>query len=215
MSRFPAGLRRGSSEVNVRAIIVATWLSLTWTVGAAQTLEVGGGIARGCLGSEGSACGAGSRPMLAAHATWWLTDRTDIGLRVAHVGPPDYRFETVYPVVIRGTVTDRSRDFASVLVVHHFTRATTVRPMLGIGSGWIAHSQRVACEPPGCRQVPGAPREGEHREWMVDAIILAGLSGTVEDRWVWRGGWLSHRFANEENSTSEFFVALGYRFGRR
>jgi hypothetical protein len=208
-------LRTGFSEVTVRAIIFATWLSLASTVGAAQTVEVGGSIARGCLGIEGSACGAGSRPMLAAHATWWLTDRTDVGLRVAQVGPPDYRFETAFPVAIRGTVTDRSRQFVSALVVHHFTRATTVRPMLGLGSGWIAHSQRVTCEPPGCDQVPGAPREGEHRDLMVDAIVLAGLSSTIKDRWVWRGGWLSHRFANEENSTSEFFVALGYRFGRR
>jgi hypothetical protein len=199
----------------MRPIIFATWLSLVWTAGAAQTLEVGAGVARGCLGSDGSACGSGTPPMVAAHATWWLTDRTDIGLRVAHVEPPAYRFQTVYPVVVHGTVTDRSQRFLSVLVVHHFTRATTVRPMLGVGSGWIVHSEHVACEPPGCTQVPGAPREGDHRDGMVDAIVLAGLSGTVRDRWVWRGGWLSHRFANDENSTSEFFVALGYRFGRR
>jgi hypothetical protein len=50
---------------------------------------------------------------------------------------------------------------------------------------------------------------------LVDAIVLAGLSGTIRDRWVWRGGWLSHRFANDENSTAECFVALGCRFGRR
>jgi hypothetical protein len=199
----------------VRAIIFATWLSLAWAAGEAQTLEVGGSLARGCLGSDGSVCGSGARPMVAAHAAWWLTDRTDVVLRVARVGPPGYRFETVYPAVVRGMVTDRSRDFVSVLLVHHFTRATTVRPMLGVGSGWIVHRQRVACEPPGCAQVPGAPREGRHRESMVDLIVVAGLSGTVNDRWVWRGGWLSHRFANDENSTSELFVALGYRFGRR
>jgi hypothetical protein len=208
-------LRSGLSEVDVRAIFFATWLTLVPTIAAAQPLEAGGSIARGCLGSDGSICGSGSRPMVAGHVTWWLTDRTDLGLRVAHVGPPDYRFETVFPVVIRGAVTDRSRRFVSVLLVHHFTRATTVRPVLGLGSGWIVRSEQVACEPPGCGQAAGLPREGRHHDRMVDVIAVAGLSGTVKDRWVWRGGWLSHRFGNDENSTSEFFVALGYRLGRR
>jgi hypothetical protein len=153
--------------------------------------------------------------MLAAHAAWWLTDRTDVGLRVAQMGLPDYRFETVFPVPVRGTVTDRSRRFVSVLVTHHFTRATSLRPMLGFGSGWVVHSQQVACELPGCGQFPGATRAGDHRSGMVDVIVLAGLSGTVKDRWLWRGGWLAHRFGNDHNSTSEFFVGLGYRLGRR
>jgi hypothetical protein len=208
-------LRTGLSEVIVRAIIFATWLSVAWAPAAAQTIEVGGSVGRGCLGSDGSLCGSGARPMIAAHTTWWLTDRTDVGLRAAYVGLPEHGFETVFPVAIRGTVTDRSRQFVSLLVAHHFTRATALRPMLGLGSGWIVHSEQVACEPPGCGQLPGAPREGEHRGRLVDVIVLAGLSGEVKDRWVWRGGWLSHRFGNDENSTSEFFVALGYRLGRR
>jgi hypothetical protein len=199
----------------VRALIIATWLSLTGAAAAAQTFDVGGSLARGCVGSDGSACGSGAHPVLAAHAAWWLTERTDIGLRVSHMGLPDYGFETVFPVPVRGTVTDRSRRFVSLVVARHFTRATSVRPMLGFGSGWILHSRQVACEPPGCGEFPGATRAGDHRSRMVDVIVLAGLSGTVKERWVWRGGWLSHRFANDENSTSELFVALGYRLGRR
>ena len=199
----------------MRALILATWLGLIATTGSAQTLEVGGSLAAGCLGSDGSACGSGTHPMPAAHAAFWLTDRTDIWLRLAHVGQPDYGFETVFPIPTRGRVTDRSRQFLSALVVHHFGRAPAVRPMLGAGSGWIAGRQRVTCEPPGCGRQPGAPREGRFREGMADVILLAGLSGSVGDRWVWRGGWLSHRFANDENSASELFVALGYRLGRR
>jgi hypothetical protein len=31
---------------------------------------------------------------------------------------------------------------------------------------------------------------------------------------VWRGGWQSHRFGNDENSAQQFFAGAGYRFGR-
>jgi hypothetical protein len=48
---------------------------------------------------------------------------------------------------------------------------------------------------------------------MTDVILLAGLAGPIGDRWTWRSGCLSHRFANDHHSTIELFAGLGYRFG--
>ena len=75
-------------------------------------------------------------------------------------------------------------------------------------------ASRTSCQPAGCQAVlRSGPLLGQYRTWDVDAIFVVGLSGAVGDRWVWRGGWQSHRFGNDENSTQQFFVGAGYRFG--
>jgi hypothetical protein len=198
----------------VRIVLLAAAFSFTSSLSAAQVAEVGGTISAGCVGSDGSGCGGGTHPMVGAHAAWWMTERIELSLRVAAHPLPDYSFETVFPTPVRGQVTDRRHDFVSVQFARHFGRADAVRPMLGFGSGWFGRAQRITCEPE-CDGRAGLPVGGDHRQWMVDVIVLAGLSGVVKDRWVWRGGWLAHRFANDENSTMEWFVGLGYRFGTR
>ena len=198
----------------MRIMVLAAALSLASSLCAAQVVEIGGTVSAGCVGSDGSGCGGGTHPMVSGHAAWWATDRIELTLRVSRHPLPDYDFETVYPTPVRGRVTRRAHDFVSVLFTRHFGRANAVRPMVGLGSGWYGRAQRLTCEP-GCSGGAGLPTAGDHREWMVDAIVLAGLSGVVKDRWVWRGGWLAHRFANDQNSTMEWFAGLGYRFGAR
>jgi hypothetical protein len=198
----------------MRIMVLVATMSLTASLCTAQVVEVGGTISAGCVGSDGSGCGGGTYPMVAGHAGWWATERIELSLRVTRHRLPDYGFETVFPTPVRGRVSGRAHDFASVQFARHFGRADAVRPMLGFGSGWFGRTERISCEP-ACDGTAGLPIGGDHREWMADVIVLAGLSGLVKDRWVWRGGWLAHRFANEENSTMEWFVGLGYRFGTR
>jgi hypothetical protein len=203
-----------SEEVTVRIMVLAAALSFTPSLCAAQVVEVGGTIAAGCVGSDGSACGGGTHPMAGGHAGWWATEGIELSLRIARQRLPAYRFEAGFPTLVRGRVDGRTHEFVSVQFAKHFGRADTVRPMVGFGSGWFGRAQRITCEP-GCDGTAGLPIGGDRREWMADVIVLAGLSGIVKDRWVWRGGWLAHRFANDENSTMEWFVGLGYRFGTR
>jgi hypothetical protein len=185
-------------------------------VATAQTVEVGGRVAAGCVGSEGSICGGGTSPLAGGHVSLWFTDRYEINASAAHLGRDSFAFHaTSDPVPIDIEVTDRSRDLISFLFVYHFMSDRRVRPMLGIGSGWYSDAERVTCQPAGCStQLRGGPRLGQYREWDVDAVFVVGLSSIVQERWVVRGGWQSHRFGNEENMTQQFFVAAGYRFGR-
>lgn len=197
----------------MRHVVLAASLVLFPAMTDAQVMEVGATIAAGCLGSDGSACGTGTHTMPGAHASWWIGDRVELSARVARVALPAYRATTVFPTVVTFEVTDRSREFVSALFIYHFGRGKTIRPMLGFGSGGYAHSQRVRCEPVRCGGVAGVPREGQHRVWMTDAILAAGVSGDVGSHWMLRGGFLSHRFANDENSSIELFVGVGYHFG--
>jgi hypothetical protein len=195
----------------VKRILLATALALLPSIGQAQVWEVGATVAAGCLGSDGSACGTGTRPMPGAHASVWLGDRLEIAARAARVGLPDYRSSSVFPNPVSYDVTDRSRAFLSGLLIYHYRRGQAVRPMLGLGYGAFARAERIRCEPVGCDAVFG-PAEGHQRTWMNDILVVAGLSGRVRDRWTLRGGVLTHRLFNDENSTIEFFAGAGYRF---
>ena len=179
---------------------------------SAQVVELGGTIAAGCVGSDGSLCSS-EHPMYAAHASWWLADRVEIAGRVAHMRLTPYRGITVFPHEVTFDVTGRSRDFFSALFIYHFRRGNRVRPFVGFGSGAYGHAQRVDCSPLRCASVPGLPPEGHRREWMRDAILTTGASIHVTKRWNVRAGFLSHRFGNDENSTTEWLVGAGYRFG--
>ena len=183
---------------------------------AAQTIEVGGRVGAGCVGNDGSVCGGGTSPLAGAHASLWLDDRYEISASAAHLGRESIAYRaTSDPFPIDIEVTDRSRDFISLLFVYHFMKHRPVRPMLGVGSGWYSDAERVACQPAGCSiHLRGGPLLGQYRDWNIDAVFVVGLSSAIGDRWVLRGGWQSHRFGNDENMTQECFVSAGYLSGR-
>jgi hypothetical protein len=180
---------------------------------SAQTVELGGRLGGGCAGSEDSLCTEAS-PLFGVHASVWAGDSVELGAQFARINREDLAFRAGdVPVDI--TVTGRKRDFVSLLFIYHFMKNRPVRPMLGLGSGWYSDASRTACQPAGCQTIlRSGPLLGQYRTWDVDAIFVVGLSGDVGERWVWRGGWQSHRFGNDENGTQQFFVGAGYRFGR-
>src|SRR5687767_1083232 len=119
-------------------------------VADAQTFELGGRIAAGCGGSDGSMCGGGTSPLVGAHASLWADDRIELSASVARVNRSSFDFEGEHLGMdnpVDYSVTDRSRDFISLMFVYHFLKGQPVRPMLGIGSGWYADAQRVTCQP--------------------------------------------------------------------
>jgi hypothetical protein len=180
---------------------------------SAQTVELGGRFGVGCAGSEDSLC-SGASPLFSVHASVWAGDSVELSTQFARINREDLAFRA-FDVPVDITVTDRKRDFVSLLFVYHFTKNRLVRPMIGLGSGWYSDASRTSCQPAGCQTVlRSGPLLGQYRTWDVDAIFVVGLSGDVGDRWAWRGGWQSHRFGNDENSTQQFFVGAGYRFGR-
>jgi len=197
-------------------LILCTSLGILHEAGA-QTVEVGGTISAAGPGSDGSICDdfEGYPPLLGAHASWWATDRIELGARVAHMGLRPLRIGGFETPGVSWLATDRRRQFISFLFTHHFLPGRRVRPMLGLGSGWYTSAETITCETAGCEALLPTPvTTGEHREWLADAILIAGLSGEVNTRWVWRAGWQAHRFANDENGTYEWFAGAGYRFGR-
>ena len=196
----------------MRSVLLAAVLLGVTATARAQSLEVGGTIAAGCVGSDGSACGNGTNPAVGVHVSWWIADRFELTGRLARVPLDSFGTNTTFPSPVSISVTDRSRGFISGMFTYHFRRGKSVRPLFGFGSGGVSRAYTARCEP-ACAGVPGLPPEGRQRTWITDVILLIGLSGHVGDRWVVRGGCLSHRFANDENSVIEYFAGLGYRFG--
>jgi len=196
----------------VRTLVFSVCLTLVSTAATAQVVEIGGSLASACLGSDGSLCGNGHRPMVAAYASLWPSERIELTLRASRVPLYSVGINPPFPTPVSVSVTRRSRQFVSGLFTYHFRPGQRIRPMLGIGAGGYAQAQNVQCQPEDCSAVPGIPPVGHNRSWMPDVILLAGLAGPIGDRWTWRGGWLSHRFLNDHHSTIEWFAGLGYRF---
>jgi hypothetical protein len=198
---------------------------------AAQVLEAGGGIGRGCTGDSSGFCGDDSGAMWAVHGSVWLDDRVEIGVRLATLPRPDYSYATARddrfnlapdPAIrqlprIDVMVSDRSRQILSAEVLYHFARSRPVRGFLGLGLGERTDRFEQRCAPAGCETLMpilsfpvgrGSSRGG-------NITMVAGISGRISKRWLMRGGIRLHNFAGEEQSTSEVFVATGYQFGRR
>jgi hypothetical protein len=199
----------------VRTILTVLLLVGSATAAGAQGFEVGMSLATACLGSDGSVCGGGNHPLVAAHASWWAADRIELMARIGRTVLPSRQFTHSFPVEIDVSITDRARDYVSGLFIYHFRRGNNVRPMLGIGAGAFAFVDRVACQPVDCGSNPGLPPSGSSRRWQEDILFSAGLSGVVRDRWIWRGGVITHAFARDHHSAIETFVGVGYRFGAR
>lgn len=79
-----------------RAYFAAAWLTIS-APAAAQVAEVGVGISRACVGSEGSVCGDDIGPMWSTHASLCLDDRLEIGLRLAALSLSDITVYTTSP----------------------------------------------------------------------------------------------------------------------
>src|SRR5687768_11285010 len=90
----------------------------------AQKLEIGGTVAAGCKGSDGSICGGGTSPLVGAHASVWAGNRVELSARIARVGWEDYSFGQEAPFEI--DVTNRSRTFVSFLFTYHFMEGSPV-----------------------------------------------------------------------------------------
>ena len=198
----------------MRTLVFAACLTLVSTTATAQVVEIGGSLAGTCLGSDGSLCGGGHRPMTAVYASLWPSESIELTLRASRVPLTSVGINPPFPTPVSVAVTRRARAFVSGLFTYHFRRGQSIRPMLGVGVGGYAQAQNVQCQSQSCSGVPGIPPEGHNRTWMSDVILLAGLSGPIGKRWTWRGGWLSHRLLNDQHSTIELFAGLGYQFGR-
>lgn len=209
--------RRPDCRRRIRAvrILVSACCFVAVAAGAsAQTVELGARLAAACAGTEDNLC-SGISPLVGLQASLWPGGGVELTAQVARMAREDLAFRA-FDVPVDITVTDRKRDFVSLLFVYHFMRNRPVRPMLGLGSGWYSDASRTSCQPAGCQTIlRSGPLLGQYRTWDVDAIFVVGLSGDVGERVVWRGGWQSHRFANDHNSTQQFFVGAGYRFGGR
>lgn len=179
----------------------------------AQSFELGATIAAACIGSDGSMCddAEGTRPLLMGQARWWASERFDLGLSIGRLGRRSKQI-LLFPDGVALDVTDRSRLFISAVATYYFLPRSRVRPMVGIGTGTYSDSQSVACDPSPCDPFVLPEQFRDSRRWRADVILMAGLAGRAGQRWMWRAGWQSHAFGNDENSTHEFFAGAGYRF---
>jgi hypothetical protein len=201
------------------------------TPSAAQVVEVGVGISRACVGSEGSACGDETGSMWATHASVWMADRLEIGIRFATMPLRDVtysvhrddRFNAVDDPAIRElprievASRNRGRSILSGEAVYHFGPGNTIRGLVGLGLGSLIDRSVQTCAPAGCeRLMPILSSPVGHRaNHLGNLTIIAGASGRVGRRMQLRSGLRLHNFAGEGLSTTEIFVAAGYRFSRQ
>lgn len=213
-----------------RTLFAVTLLTIS-VPAAAQVVEAGIGISRGCIGDSSGFCGDEIGPMWAPHASVWIDDRLEIGIRLAtlplrdwsYAVPRDDRFNAVDDPTIRQlpridvNLQDRSRRILSGDAIYHFARKRPVRLHLGLGLGSLNDRSVQACAPAGCERlmpILSSP-VGRQSSRVGNLTIIAGVSGRIRQRLQVRGGVRLHNFAGEGLSTTEVFLATGYRFGRR
>ncbi len=216
----------------MRETISVLMLLTMATPAAAQwsAIEVGVGISRACIGSEGGLCGTERGPMWATTASAWINDRVEIGIRLAEFSLDDWnysqehdsRFDHATDPIVRSlsrvdiSVRERSRRILSGEAIYHFARGRPLRGFLGGGLGQLNNRGVQTCEPAGCElamRLLSSP-VGRYDRVLGNMTIIAGLSGRLNRRLYLRGGVRLHNFAGEGLSTSETFIATSYRFGR-
>jgi hypothetical protein len=210
-------------------LVVLTWLTLC-APALAQKAEVGMGIGRGCAGAEGGFCGDDIGAMWSAHASVWIEDRLEIGVRIATLPLPDRtysvprddRFNKASDLAIRQlsrvdvAVWDRSRQLLSAEASYHFAPGRPVRGFLGAGLGDRNDRFEQACVPSGCEAlmpILSSP-VGQRSIHGGNLTAIAGVSGRIRKALQVRVGIRLHNLASEGLSTTEIFIATGYRFGR-
>jgi hypothetical protein len=206
-------------------LVVSARAEAQWTA-----VEAGIGISRACIGSEGGLCGEERGAMWAAHASAWIDDRVEIGVRLAVLPLEDWnysqerdsRFDLINDPAVRTlsridvAVRDRSRRILSADAIYHFARGRPLRGFLGGGLGQLSNRGVQTCVPAGCEllmPIFSSP-VGRYASALSNVTIIAGLSGRISSRLYLRGGVRLHNFAGEGLSTSETFIATSYRFGR-
>ncbi len=204
---------------------------ITCRAAEAQVFEVGAGIGRACVGSEGGLCGDEAAAMPSLHGSVWLDDRLELGIRFATMGRPDVsyavahdsRFDVVADPAVRElqrvdvASRDRSRRIIEGDFVYHFKRGSPIRPVLGVGLGRVWNRLTETCAPAGCEQlmpILSGP-VGRRSHSNPNLSMIAGLSGRVGSHLEVKGGVRLHNFAGEGTSTAEVFVSTGYQFGSR
>jgi hypothetical protein len=211
--------------------LVLMLLSISSPVAAQwNAVEVGIGISRACIGSEGGLCGDERGTLWATHASAWIDDRVEIGIRLALLPLEDWnysqerdsRFDVANDHAVRTlaridvAVRDRSRRILTGEAIYHFARGGPLRGFLGGGLGQLSNRGVQTCVPEGCEllmPILSSP-VGRYASALSNVTIIAGLSGRISRALYLRGGVRLHNFAGEGLSTSETFIATSYRFGR-
>ena len=214
----------------MRHLTMALMLVSCASPATAQVFEAGGGLARSCAGSDGSLCTSGAA-MWAAHGSVWFDDRLELGFRGAFMYEPDFtywvprddRFNAADDPAARALpridvmVSNRRRTLLSAETLYHFRRGHSVRPLFGLGFGAMSDRSSETCTPQACeRLMPILTAASVRRDGQrINVSIVAGVSGRINEVLQIRGGLRFHNFGGEEVSTTEVFIAAGYRFGRR
>jgi hypothetical protein len=201
----------------------ATPAAAQWTA-----VEVGVGVSRACIGSEGGLCGEERGAMWATHASAWIDDRVEVGVRLAilprddghYTIERDSRFDLSTDPVVRAlpridvSVWDRSRRLLSAEAMYHFARGRPVRLFLGGGIGQRTNRGLSSCAPAGCERLLSflSSPVGRYASADTNITIIAGISGRLSRRLYVRGGTRLHNFGGEGFSTAEMFVSTSYRF---
>jgi len=198
---------------------------------AAQVVEIGAGIGRGCIGDSSGFCGDETGPMWAIHSSVWLDDTFEMGARFAVLPLPDVNYSVAHddrfsaaddPAIrqlarIDVTGRERSRRIISGEATYHFPSEHPVGFLLGLGVGVKSNRTFQSCVPTGCERlmpILSSP-VGHLASRTPNLTIIIGASGRIKRRIEMRGGIRLHNFAGEESSTTEIFFTTGYRFGHR
>jgi hypothetical protein len=196
----------------------------------AQVIEIGAGIGRACVGTDGSTCGYDRGAMSSIYSSVWFDDRLEVSARFATMPLPDWkysqyrddRFNLVADPAARQlprvdvTVRDRSRQIVTGEAIYHFARGRPVRGFLGLGFGNLTNRDLVSCAPAGCERVMPfvSSPVGRLSHTSENMTIIAGASGRISKRLRVQGGFRFHNLPAEGRSTTEAFVAAGHQFGR-
>ena len=186
----------------------------------AQEVEVGGVVGSAGGGSESDVVALDALHGLAgAYGSVWWTARFETAVRVAWFYEPDVtrgsrHHAPLNPGPDSSSVLETrrgSRQLISINASYHFRQEAVVRPYVGIGFGVIRDQLLTFCEVAGCEasapQVPFGRSVFTHK----GLIATGGVSKTLYDRLVLRGGIRWHTPGGEDLSIVEVSLGVGYR----
>jgi hypothetical protein len=214
----------------IRMLLAVVTIASLARPAAAQVVELGGGVSRGCTGDSSGFCSDETGPMWSMHGGLWASTRWLISLRVAALPLPDFRYTThrderfnyaADPAArslprIDIMTRQRNRQIIGGEALYHFAGARRFGGVLGVGIGDLRNPRTLSCEPAGCEAVLTALGEEVGRaggRGVRNLTGIAGLSGPVWNRLHISAGIRLHNFAGENLSTAEAYLTTGIRFG--